>query len=101
MTHFSSTLGDSIFIVADHHKYEPWVSPAVILSGLLYISHDLESKMEPHERREVFGPLAQPKQFVLCFDGTGNKFAGDESDTNLVKIYRVGTRLSRSNSTRQ
>jgi uncharacterized protein (DUF2235 family) len=37
---------------------------------------------EPELRR-------QPKQFVLCFDGTGNKFAGDTSDTNLVKIYRV------------
>lgn len=44
-----------------------------------------------HREKEVFGPFAQPKQFVLCFDGTGNKFAGDESDTNLVKIYRVGT----------
>lgn len=38
---------------------------------------------------EVLGPQRQPKQFVLCFDGTGNKFAGDGSDTNLVKIYRV------------
>ena len=38
---------------------------------------------------ETFGPSPPTKQFVLCFDGTGNKFAGDESDTNLVKIYRV------------
>lgn len=30
-----------------------------------------------------------PKQFVLCFDGTGNKFAGDESDSNVLKIFRV------------
>ncbi|KAI9927560.1 hypothetical protein MW887_003178 [Aspergillus wentii] len=29
------------------------------------------------------------KKFVLCFDGTGNKFAGDGSDTNLLKIYRM------------
>jgi uncharacterized protein (DUF2235 family) len=55
------------------------------------IHHDSRPKMEAHERREVSGPFTQPKQFVLCFDGTGNKFAGDESDTNLVKIYRVGT----------
>ncbi|KAJ5807731.1 hypothetical protein N7474_009000 [Penicillium riverlandense] len=40
-------------------------------------------------------PYRQPKQFVLCFDGTGNKFAGDESDTNLLKIYRM---LDRSQS---
>lgn len=38
---------------------------------------------------ETFGPYAPTKQFVLCFDGTGNKFSGDGSDTNLVKIYRV------------
>lgn len=43
----------------------------------------------PVPRMEIFGPHQGPKQFVLCFDGTGNKFAGDASDTNLVKIYRV------------
>ncbi|KAJ5174493.1 uncharacterized protein N7482_000370 [Penicillium canariense] len=36
-----------------------------------------------------------PKQFVLCFDGTGNKFAGDESDSNVLKIFRM---LDRSKS---
>lgn len=35
------------------------------------------------------GPNSSPKQFVLCFDGTGNKFAGDESDSNVLKIFRV------------
>jgi uncharacterized protein (DUF2235 family) len=35
------------------------------------------------------GPSGTPKQFVLCFDGTGNKFAGDESDSNVLKIFRV------------
>lgn len=34
-------------------------------------------------------PSQAPKQFVLCFDGTGNKFAGDESDSNVLKIFRV------------
>lgn len=43
----------------------------------------------PVPRMEIFGPHQGPKQFVLCFDGTGNKFVGDASDTNLVKIYRV------------
>ncbi|KAJ5683041.1 hypothetical protein N7462_006206 [Penicillium macrosclerotiorum] len=50
--------------------------------------------MDHHERSELAGPY-QKKQFVLCFDGTGNKFAGDESDTNLLKIYRM---LNRSQS---
>ncbi|KAL2808422.1 hypothetical protein BJX63DRAFT_37566 [Aspergillus granulosus] len=36
-----------------------------------------------------FGPAPPPKQFVLCFDGTGNKFAGDESDSNVLKIFRM------------
>ncbi|KAJ5155780.1 hypothetical protein N7492_008583 [Penicillium capsulatum] len=40
-------------------------------------------------------PSANPKQFVLCFDGTGNKFAGDESDSNVLKIFRM---LDRSKS---
>lgn len=41
------------------------------------------------------GPSLMPKQFVLCFDGTGNKFCGDESDSNVLKIYRV-SRFQRS-----
>ncbi|CAZ83263.1 unnamed protein product [Tuber melanosporum] len=28
-------------------------------------------------------------RLVLCFDGTGNKFTGDTSDTNIVKIYQL------------
>ena len=40
------------------------------------------------------GPAAVPKQFVLCFDGTGNKFAGDESDSNVLKIFRVSDNLA-------
>ncbi len=38
--------------------------------------------------------MAQPVQstrntFVLCFDGTGNKFSGSDSDSNILKIYRM------------
>ena len=29
------------------------------------------------------------RRLVLCFDGTGNKFLGNESDTNIVKIYEL------------
>ncbi|KAK3317598.1 hypothetical protein B0T19DRAFT_362797 [Cercophora scortea] len=29
------------------------------------------------------------RKIVLCFDGTGNKFHGDESDSNILKIYRM------------
>ena len=33
--------------------------------------------------------IADNKEFVLCFDGTGYKFRGDEADSNILKIYRV------------
>ncbi|KAL6702529.1 hypothetical protein ACN47E_001568 [Coniothyrium glycines] len=29
------------------------------------------------------------RRLVLCFDGTGNAFHGDSSDTNVVKIYQM------------
>ncbi|KAL7623520.1 hypothetical protein AAE478_007203 [Parahypoxylon ruwenzoriense] len=29
-----------------------------------------------------------PRKLVLCFDGTGNKFSGDDSDSNILKIFR-------------
>jgi uncharacterized protein (DUF2235 family) len=31
----------------------------------------------------------RPRKIVLCFDGTGNKFHGDDSDSNILKIYRM------------
>ncbi|TVY84261.1 Uncharacterized protein LSUE1_G000870, partial [Lachnellula suecica] len=31
---------------------------------------------------------------VLCFDGTGNKFHGDSSDSNILKIFRMLDRSS-------
>ncbi|KAB8342812.1 hypothetical protein FH972_022410 [Carpinus fangiana] len=32
-------------------------------------------------------PPTQLKRLVLCFDGTGNDFQGNTSDTNVVKLY--------------
>ncbi len=29
-----------------------------------------------------------PRKLVLCFDGTGNRFRGDDSDSNILKIFR-------------
>ncbi|MCJ1287666.1 hypothetical protein MMC26_007018 [Xylographa opegraphella] len=28
-----------------------------------------------------------PRRLILCFDGTGNTFAGNTGDTNIVKLY--------------
>ncbi|KID85855.1 oxidoreductase, short chain dehydrogenase/reductase family [Metarhizium guizhouense ARSEF 977] len=31
----------------------------------------------------------RPRKLVLCFDGTGDKFHGDDSDSNILKIFRM------------
>ncbi|KAH8646782.1 hypothetical protein BX600DRAFT_390425 [Xylariales sp. PMI_506] len=36
----------------------------------------------------------KPHKLVLCFDGTGNKFKGDDSDSNILKIFRCLDRES-------
>jgi uncharacterized protein (DUF2235 family) len=42
------------------------------------------------QRNPIDGqPQRQRKKFVLCFDGTGNKFSGSDSDSNILKIYRM------------
>jgi hypothetical protein len=35
------------------------------------------------------GPRRLRKKFILCFDGTGNKFSGTDSDSNILKIFRM------------
>ncbi|MCJ1381863.1 hypothetical protein MMC17_004975 [Xylographa soralifera] len=37
----------------------------------------------------MYGPAQARKTFVLCFDGTGNKFSGTASDSNILKIFRM------------
>jgi uncharacterized protein (DUF2235 family) len=32
-------------------------------------------------------PKRTPNRLILCFDGTGNSFQGNTSDTNIVKLY--------------
>ena len=34
-------------------------------------------------------PHRRKKKFILCFDGTGNKFSGTDADSNILKIYRM------------
>ncbi|KAF2405393.1 hypothetical protein EJ06DRAFT_502573 [Trichodelitschia bisporula] len=36
------------------------------------------------------------KSFVLCFDGTGNEFSGTDSDSNILKIFRMLDRSEES-----
>lgn len=37
-----------------------------------------------------------PRRLVLCFDGTGNHFQANESDTNVVKIYDMLDRFDKN-----
>ncbi|KAJ5320468.1 hypothetical protein N7508_000751 [Penicillium antarcticum] len=50
----------------------------------------------PHATHEPRIPASAsgPRRIVLCFDGTGNRFQGNESDTNIVKIYQMLERHS-------
>lgn len=34
--------------------------------------------------REANSGHRKPSKIVLCFDGTGNKFHGDDSDSNIL-----------------
>ncbi|KAI1331627.1 hypothetical protein F5Y16DRAFT_239752 [Xylariaceae sp. FL0255] len=53
------------------------------------------SHTETHDHVH-FAPMNRPtheqdrgvRKLVLCFDGTGNKFVGDDSDSNILKIFR-------------
>jgi len=43
-----------------------------------------EKEYHPHR-----SPRGKPHKIVPCFDGTGNKFQGDDSDSNILKICRM------------
>lgn len=43
------------------------------------------SPLQPHGA-EITRPR---KKIILCFDGTGNKFKGNDGDTNILKIFRM------------
>jgi uncharacterized protein (DUF2235 family) len=38
----------------------------------------------------------EKKKFILCFDGTGNKFSGTDADSNILKIFRCLDRSDNS-----
>ncbi|OAA57337.1 hypothetical protein ISF_07258 [Cordyceps fumosorosea ARSEF 2679] len=44
----------------------------------------------------VDAPAPGQRKLVLCFDGTGNKFHGDDSDSNILKIFRMLDRSSQN-----
>lgn len=45
--------------------------------------------MDDNSRWPATGPKRPNTSFVLCFDGTGNKFSGTPADSNILKIFRM------------
>ncbi|KAH6949016.1 hypothetical protein DER45DRAFT_588642 [Fusarium avenaceum] len=53
-------------------------------------SRDFQSRpATPAMGPVIADPDRKPRKLVLCFDGTGNKFHGDDSDSNILKIFRM------------
>lgn len=70
------------------HTYIPTPIPApksTMPPGNTGTHHPETSAPQTHKR----------KKLILCFDGTGNKFKGNDGDTNILKIFRM---LDRSGS---
>ncbi|KAK4120586.1 hypothetical protein N657DRAFT_624682 [Parathielavia appendiculata] len=42
-----------------------------------------------HHHSQASNSHRKPRKIILCFDGTGNKFHGDDSDSNILKIFRM------------
>jgi uncharacterized protein (DUF2235 family) len=57
-------------------------------------------RQQDHEQHVPYPRGQDPgfvrRKFILCFDGTGNKFSGTDSDSNILKLYRM---LDRSDGT--
>ncbi|KAF2164531.1 hypothetical protein M409DRAFT_67693 [Zasmidium cellare ATCC 36951] len=41
------------------------------------------------QAQQGLGPTPGRKSLILCFDGTGNKFQGNQSDSNIIKIFNL------------
>ena len=85
--------------VVHHDTLRPQSRPDI---GIRLESHETFST--PHisrapsimdETKERGRHHRRSRKIVLCFDGTGNKFHGDDSDSNILKIYRMLDRTAK------
>ena len=47
--------------------------------------------MSDNPDSQINGSIKKQKEhgkLICCFDGTGNEYSGDTSDTNVVKLYQ-------------
>ena len=45
--------------------------------------------LNPSVAMDISNRSKKTRKLILCFDGTGNKFRGDDSDSNILKIFRM------------
>lgn len=65
------------------HPYQPLSKmPATLPNGSRRFSSENHSHLNGAEE-----PKRTPNRLILCFDGTGNEFKGNTTDTNIVKLY--------------
>lgn len=53
--------------------------------------HPVTAIMDGVQDSEMNGAVKKQKEhgkLLCCFDGTGNEYSGDTSDTNIVKLYQ-------------
>ncbi|KAF3161098.1 hypothetical protein TWF225_007469 [Orbilia oligospora] len=62
---------------------------STIMSAMTKDSFDLELDPLPYKDAGITEIQVRPKKLVLFFDGTGNKFQGNMSDTNIIKMYQM------------
>jgi len=83
-SHLSPTGGGEVNF-RQHHEQAPDLSHAAgrefhSVGGAPSV---VDMHPAPEQRRR------KPRKLILCFDGTGNKFRGDDSDSNILKIFRM------------
>ncbi|KAI0109356.1 hypothetical protein F4776DRAFT_643546 [Hypoxylon sp. NC0597] len=75
----------------DKYHLSPDVKHPGVSEGRQASSHSVDSVEHP-SAWPTMNPTKEtrhtPRKLVLCFDGTGNKFRGDDSDSNILKIFR-------------
>ena len=77
-----------------YHHFLQWKKRIIKSSGInkldpCTISHSASSYLAIARQIHDMNQAAGAKQIVLCFDGTGYEFRGDDTDSNVLKIYRV------------
>lgn len=70
-------------------KAHPSLDPSSVPVDGYHTAHYPTQSVKSSLMGSPAGSQRKPRKLVLCFDGTGNKFRGDDSDSSILKIYRM------------